>query len=644
MKFDYNQDGEISSIWGTANGLNRLYLNGITYNAAGQMTRLRLGNGKWESTEYNDRLQVTMIGLGNSAEDRSTLKLEYGYGSNTENNGSLRSQKITFAGLSQDYEQTYTYDDLNRLKSAEEKIGTSTNWKQSFNFDRYGNRTFDAANTTTISQSNTVTNPSASTATNRLTGYTYDAAGNLTVDAENRTFVYDAENHQTKLFGPTNNSSTPDAIYKYDGDGRRVKKISSTETTVFVYDGGGTLVAEYTAWTDSDPAPAPQVSYLTQDHLGSPRVVTNQNGAVIKRTDWMAFGEEVEFNKRTSGLGYDEVPETRKGYTGYEKDEESGLDFAQARYYNPKHGRYTSVDPLTASANVKNPQTFNRYSYVLNSPYKFSDPLGLIAKEAGIGGENGGKNFKTVEAACRYAFGMDATCVTNPTERPAPESSTNSAAEPQGGATSPGAQSQESTGDPGAPPAPSWEFYWTKKTALKSAHKETIYETVKGTATQQKIINELIKKQWKIYWPAAVAAAASVRNGTSEVETRTNSTSNSGEVTSGVELGISKEPGAKLVVGSGNSQQLGTTEQSRVTAELDRLNESDKIALNNTATAITQLKRSGVENAAWVVSEANRYVAGYAATLATEASRVTPQIPRVGPVQKLIVPVFRVNH
>ncbi|MBK8147634.1 MAG: RHS repeat-associated core domain-containing protein [Acidobacteria bacterium] len=137
-------------------------------------------------------------------------------------------------------------------------------------------------------------------------------------------------------------------------------------------------MAEYTAWATADPAPAAQVSYLTADHLGSPRVVTNQNGEVIKRTDWMAFGEEVEFNKRTSGLGYDEVPETRKGYTGYEKDEESGLDFAQARYYNPKHGRFTSVDPLTASANVKNPQTFNRYSYVLNSPYKFTDPLGLI--------------------------------------------------------------------------------------------------------------------------------------------------------------------------------------------------------------------------------------------------------------------------
>ncbi len=71
---------------------------------------------------------------------------------------------------------------------------------------------------------------------------------------------------------------------------------------------------------------------------------------------------------------------TRKGYTGYEKDDESGLDSAQARYNNSTHGRFTSVDPLTASASIKNPQAFNRYTYILNSPYKFTDPLGLLAE------------------------------------------------------------------------------------------------------------------------------------------------------------------------------------------------------------------------------------------------------------------------
>lgn len=122
----------------------------------------------------------------------------------------------------------------------------------------------------------------------------------------------------------------------------------------------------------------PQVSYLTTDHLGSPRVVTDQLGAVKDRKDYSAFGEETISAQRQSALGYTAAgDELRKGYTGYEKDSESGLDFAQARYYNSTHGRYTSIDPLTASIETSNPQTFNRYAYVLNSPYILTDPLGL---------------------------------------------------------------------------------------------------------------------------------------------------------------------------------------------------------------------------------------------------------------------------
>ncbi|MEZ5425024.1 MAG: RHS repeat-associated core domain-containing protein [Pyrinomonadaceae bacterium] len=108
---------------------------------------------------------------------------------------------------------------------------------------------------------------------------------------------------------------------------------------------------------------------------------------VTTRKDYAAFGEEIFTANRVSGLSYSSSQEeTRKGYTGYEKDDESGLDFAQARYYNSVHGRYTSVDPLTASATIRNPQTFNRYSYVLNSPYKFTDPLGLLPSGIGRAG------------------------------------------------------------------------------------------------------------------------------------------------------------------------------------------------------------------------------------------------------------------
>ncbi|MBK7705523.1 MAG: RHS repeat-associated core domain-containing protein [Acidobacteria bacterium] len=117
---------------------------------------------------------------------------------------------------------------------------------------------------------------------------------------------------------------------------------------------------------------------MTTDHLGSPRLITNQNGAVTKRQDFGAFGDERLTAARASGLGYTTTDELRQDYTGYQKDNESGLEYAQARYYNTAHGRFTSVDPLTASATIRDPQSFTRYSYVLNSPYKFTDPLGLL--------------------------------------------------------------------------------------------------------------------------------------------------------------------------------------------------------------------------------------------------------------------------
>ncbi len=90
-------------------------------------------------------------------------------------------------------------------------------------------------------------------------------------------------------------------------------------------------------------ATMPQVSYLTADHLGSARVITDQNGKVTTRKDYMAFGDEATSAQRTSGINYDSS-ETRKGYTGYEKDGESGLEFAQARYYNSQHGRFKEFE------------------------------------------------------------------------------------------------------------------------------------------------------------------------------------------------------------------------------------------------------------------------------------------------------------
>lgn len=95
----------------------------------------------------------------------------------------------------------------------------------------------------------------------------------------------------------------------------------------------------------------------------------------------MPFGEEIlpDGVFRTAALKYGVGDNVRQKFTGYQRDDETGLDFAEARYYNNKHGRFTAVDPLLPSGKSANPQTFNRYVYVLNNPLVLTDPNGLQA-------------------------------------------------------------------------------------------------------------------------------------------------------------------------------------------------------------------------------------------------------------------------
>ena len=56
----------------------------------------------------------------------------------------------------------------------------------------------------------------------------------------------------------------------------------------------------------------------------------------------------------------------------------------QARYYDPVIGRFYSNDPVGFTGEV---DTFNRYSYVANNPYKYTDPTGEEKYSIGLSGE-----------------------------------------------------------------------------------------------------------------------------------------------------------------------------------------------------------------------------------------------------------------
>jgi RHS repeat-associated protein len=383
------------------------YAQSFTYSAAGAVTSMQRGNGRWESTVFNSRLQPTQIALGATAGGFDLLKLNFEYGDWTtggtidsaKNNGNIVQQTITVPNSPAHTDaflavQKYYYDPLNRIDDATEDVtpngGTaSRSWQQDFSYDRYGNRNVVEANTTTIPRNCGTSpnlavctadrqkyNPAINTSNNRLStsdGYAFDPAGNTTDDPDGRTFIYDAENKQAEVRDASDNVV---GQYFYNGDGQRVKKIvpATGEVTVFVHDAAGKQIAEYS--TTVAPQTEAKVNYLTADHLGSPRINTDQSGAVVSRHDYHPFGEEISSRQRINHPEY-HGDEVRKQFTGYERDEETELDYAQARYYAKELGRFTLPDPLLASGRPGSPQTWNRFAYVLNNPLITVDRNGL---------------------------------------------------------------------------------------------------------------------------------------------------------------------------------------------------------------------------------------------------------------------------
>src|SRR6185437_16873902 len=97
----------------------------------------------------------------------------------------------------------------------------------------------------------------------------------------------------------------------------------------------------------SGVAPPCGTCYLSTDHLGNTRLVTDANHTIIARHDFTPFGEEISasYAGRTSQWGgYDAV---NQKFTGKERDQETGLDFFGARYMSAAEGRFTSPYPIS---------------------------------------------------------------------------------------------------------------------------------------------------------------------------------------------------------------------------------------------------------------------------------------------------------
>lgn len=390
----FDASGDLAKIFGkaTPTSTERTYANNFTYSPDGKIERLKLGSGVWESAKFNSRLQVTELSVGWGPSSGSVWKMTTEYGElqtngtvdATKNSGNIGKQTVTFNGLAHPFVQTFKYDPLYRLTEAKETSNSSQTWKQVFDYDRYGNRLshdkFIGTSQITLDEE---THPDIDEDTNRFEsteGYTFDENGNVIVDTSGRQFTFNGDNKQTEV------KTAQDELvgkYFYDGEGKRVKKMTYDEdgdpkdVTVFVYS-GGKLIAEYS--TEAPPT-NPTTRFTVTDQLGSPRVILDSAGDVVSRRDFLPFGEEIDADTtyRTEALKYGQIDHVRQKFTGYQNDDETGLDFAEARMYENRHGRFTAVDPLLASGKSADPQTFNRYVYVLNSPLVLTDPSGLQA-------------------------------------------------------------------------------------------------------------------------------------------------------------------------------------------------------------------------------------------------------------------------
>lgn len=308
-------------------------------------------------------------------------------------------------------EQHFKYDRVNRLRTAYVK-SSLTPHTQLFTYDIPGNMT-------SIKTDNAPTRfLHPVTTTNRLPApAAYDAAGNVIQwrDDDNTftTFEYDMFNRLNRRWVDGRNRS----YFLYDLDGERYLSFNvvngAGKQSIVLRDFAGKPLREFNfqnRGNGTEVIPVKENIYLgntilasknqlspvaqtyekvhySVDHLGSPRAITAGQWPVRLLTthDYYPFGEEITDPNK------DNLPMKFTGHerdtfrTGINNDFGDDLDYMHARFSSPFKGRFLSVDPVGVSPKkMRNPQSWNRYSYTVNNPMNLLDPDG----RADMGGMN----------------------------------------------------------------------------------------------------------------------------------------------------------------------------------------------------------------------------------------------------------------
>jgi RHS repeat-associated protein len=229
----------------------------------------------------------------------------------------------------------------------------------------------------------TKTNPGVQDWTEKTPAH--DDEGNLTTDGEN-TYGYDYENRLVSVV-----AASGSAAYYYAGDGSRVAAVTvesgSTNTTVFVLDyadplrrplaeldGNGTLVRRFVwgrgvvAQIEADGT----ARYFHHDGQGSTLALSDTNNVPTDQWFYSPYGEVM------ARTGATDTPYQWCGGVGL-RPAAGNLYFARHRYYHAGLQRWIARDPLGISGGP------NLYTYAMNAPFLYYDPLGLSAWVSAMG-------------------------------------------------------------------------------------------------------------------------------------------------------------------------------------------------------------------------------------------------------------------
>jgi RHS repeat-associated protein len=381
--------GRILSAVDSGNNIN--YATGATYGPDGALTGFVSGYsssfaGIANAFAYNKRLQP--LTMSATAPSQTVYSIGYDFHYGAGNNGNVFG---IYNYKDANRNQTFTYDALNRLTSAQ-NAGTdctakilqnkSEYWGNNYTYDAWGNMLQKSITKCGAENLQVTADAHNWIHASGAPDYQYDAAGNMTYDATaSLSYTFDQENRLTGAGGYT---------YTYDGDGNRVRKSNGntaasgtlywdmTPGVVAETDLAGTTKSEYVFFDGERVARRDGatgtggVFYYFSDHLKTASVITDSAGVIKAESDYYPWGGELQFvNNDTNDYKF----------TGKKRDIETGLDYFGARYYSNGLGRWVSADwsstPVPVPyADFGDPQSLNLYNFVGGNPASKADPDG----------------------------------------------------------------------------------------------------------------------------------------------------------------------------------------------------------------------------------------------------------------------------